>query len=52
MFDWARGSMLKKFVELKMFRADWTRTDWLKNWHVPWLLDLQGYAALTSDVDS
>jgi SAM-dependent methyltransferase len=40
MFDWARGSMLKKFVGLNMFRAEWTRTDWLKNWHVPWLLGL------------
>jgi SAM-dependent methyltransferase len=40
MFDWARGSMLKKFIELELFFADWRRVNFLKNWHTPWLLGL------------
>lgn len=41
MFDWARGSVLKKMIELEMFQTD---RNWfpafLKNWHTPWLLGL------------
>jgi SAM-dependent methyltransferase len=42
MFDWARGSMLKKLVELRLFPAAWEYQHFilLKNWHVPWFLGL------------
>ncbi len=42
MFDWARGSLLKKMIEHRLFSADWdpVNTPWLKNWQSAWMLGL------------
>jgi SAM-dependent methyltransferase len=39
MFDWARGSLLKRLIAQKIYRADWNPDDalWLKNWSSPWI---------------
>lgn len=42
MFDWACGSLLKKFVEHKMYTASWEGDGavWLKNWNNAWMFGL------------
>lgn len=47
MFDWAKGSTLKRFIATDIWRATWDgpNTAWLKNWSAPWFLsniDLSG----------
>lgn len=42
MFDWARGSLLKRMIERGLPKAEWDASDthWLKNWNNPWLAGL------------
>jgi SAM-dependent methyltransferase len=53
MFDWARGSALRRFIDLEIFMAGWDSgyARWLKNWHTPWLLGLVEFNAEMSVLD-
>lgn len=53
MFDWARGSMLKKFLEFGIYGADWEPrgAQALKNWHSSWLLGLIEFTPQMSILD-
>jgi SAM-dependent methyltransferase len=53
MFDWARGSALRRFIDLGLFMAGWdpAHARWLKNWHTPWLLGLVNFTPEMSVLD-
>jgi SAM-dependent methyltransferase len=53
MFDWARGTALRRFIDTGLFMAGWEpgHARWLKNWHTPWLLGLVEFAPDMSVLD-
>jgi SAM-dependent methyltransferase len=53
MFDWARGTALKRFIDAGLFMAGWEagHARWLKNWHTPWLLGLVKFTPEMSVLD-
>jgi SAM-dependent methyltransferase len=53
MFDWARGTQLKEFIERREFNASWDllNSHWLKNWSVPWALNLIRFCSTMKVLD-